>query len=148
MSYRLRGRITLIELATLLVALVVLAAIAIPLWRSNRLDDRREEARRALEALQKAQDAYFGAHARYAGRAALHAEPPHGLGSPGTSAMGHYQLDVELGADALSYVATAREITMPSEDARCRELRIDYQGRRSAKDHEGRDTSADCWNRR
>jgi type IV pilus assembly protein PilE len=144
MSFRTHGRITLIELATLLVALVVVAAIAIPLWRSHRLDDRREEARGALEALQRAQDAYFGAHARYADRSALHAGPPHGLGL--TSATGHYQLDVETSSDALSYVATALSNT--ADDARCRELRIDHLGRRTASDEEGRDTSADCWNRR
>lgn len=150
MSLRPRGRITLIELATMLVAVVVLAAIALPLWRSHQLDERREEARDALEALQRAQDAYFGAHARYADRAAIHAEPPHGLGLQGSSGEGHYRIDIELSADALSYVATAREFTRAAEreDGRCRELHIDHQGRRTAMDHEGRDTSADCWNRR
>lgn len=150
MTRRSPGRLTLIELATLVVALVVLAAIAIPLWRSHQLDERREEARAMLEALLKAQDAFFVAHSRYADRTALHAEPPHGLGLQGQSSGGHFQIDIDLADDSLGYVAIARGIEAPGErdDLRCRELRIDHQGRRTAIDAEGRDTSADCWNRR
>lgn len=148
MTLRSRGRLTLIELATLVVALAVLAAIAVPLWQSHQLDQRRVEARTMLERLVKAQDAYFGAHARYADRTALHAGP-HGLGSKGRSDGGHYEVDIELGADALGYVAIARGIRVEGErdDLRCHELRVDHQGRRTAADAEGRDTSADCWSR-
>jgi type IV pilus assembly protein PilE len=149
MTIQSHGRLTLIELATLAVALAVVAAIAVPLWQSHRLDERRAEARTMLEGLLKAQDAYFGAHSRYADGKALHAGLPHGPGLQGRSGGGHYEFDIELGADALSYVAIARGVRLEGEryDLRCHELRIDHQGRRMAADTEGRDTSADCWSR-
>lgn len=149
MSARPRGRLTAIEIATALVALAVVVAIAIPLWRSHQLDERRAEAQQALEALQKSQDAYFSAHARYADRAGLQAEPPHGLGLEAQTRSGHFRLDLETQADGLGYVATARGASIPGEreDLRCRAMRIDHQGRRSASDADGRDTSADCWKR-
>ncbi len=143
-----QGRITLIEALTLLVALVVVTAVAIPLWRSHEFQSRRADAREALEALRKAQDDYFGRHARYADRGQVHAAPPLGLGLLRRSPHGHFDIDVERDADGLGYVATARGITLPGKraDTRCAEFRMDHQGRRTAESAEGKDTTADCWN--
>jgi type IV pilus assembly protein PilE len=146
---RPQGRLTLIEALTLLVAVVVLTAVAVPLWRSHELDSRRAEAQEYLEALQKAQDAYFGAHARYADAAALHAAPPHGLGLRNESPAGYFAVDIELATDGLGYVARARSIDEPGRrpDARCAEFRIDHQGRRTASNAEGTDATSDCWHK-
>jgi len=144
---RPQGHLTLIEALTLLVAVVVLIAVAVPLWRSHELDARRAEAQEYLEALQKAQDAYFGAHARYADASALHAAPPQGLGLRAESPAGYFVIDIELSADGLGYLVRARGIDKPDRrsDARCAEFRIDHQGRRTASNAEGADTTADCW---
>jgi type IV pilus assembly protein PilE len=144
---RPQGRLTLIEALTLLVAVVVLLAVAVPLWRSHELDSRRAEAQEYLEALQKSQDAYFGAHARYADVSALHAAPPQGLGLHAESPAGFFAVDIELATDGLGYVARARGIDKPDRrpDGRCAEFRIDHQGRRTASNAEGADTTADCW---
>jgi type IV pilus assembly protein PilE len=141
------GRITLIEALTLLVALVVLTAVAIPLWRSHEFDERRADARAALEALEKAQDAYFGVHARYADAALLHAAPPQGLGLLRRSPNGYFGIELERNADGLGYVARARGLGPAGDkaDTRCAEFRIDHQGRRTASNAEGSDTTADCW---
>jgi type IV pilus assembly protein PilE len=144
-SCRVQGRITLIEALTLLVALVVLTAVAIPLWRSHEFDARRADARAALEALEKAQDAYFGLHARYADPALLHAAPPEGLGLLRRSPNGYFGIELKRNADGLGYVAMARGLAGKGEDTRCAEFRIDHQGRRTASNAEGRDTTADCW---
>ncbi len=144
---RQQGCLTLIEALTVLVAVVVLIAVAVPLWRSHQLNSRRAEAQEYLEALQKAQDAYFGGHARYADASALHAAPPQGLGLRAESPAGYFAAEIELSADGLGYVARARGIDKPDRrpDARCAEFRIDHQGRRTASNAEGADTTADCW---
>jgi type IV pilus assembly protein PilE len=53
---RRRLGFTLSELLTALVVLVVLAAIAVPLWRNHLLRVRRADATAALIAVQNAQD--------------------------------------------------------------------------------------------
>jgi type IV pilus assembly protein PilE len=139
---------TVIEMLTVLVALVVIAAVAFPLWRTHDLRARRADAIEALEALQKAQDRHFGKNAKYASGHVLTLPPPQGLGLPAKSRRGFYEIDVTRSADALGYLATAKVIPTPDEapDSRCMELRLDQHGRRSAVNAAGADTSADCWN--
>ena len=136
---RTRFGITLVELLTFIVALVVIAAVAIPLWRVHELRAQRRLAMDALLAVQAAQDRHFGRHARYADGGALDLA----LESR------HYSIDISRGADELTYVATAR-FTGGEEsiaDSRCAQLGIDQHGRRFAVDDSGEDTSADCWAR-
>lgn len=141
--------LTLIELLTILVALVVVAAVAIPLWQSRDLQSRRAEAMDALVAIQRAQDDWFAAHARYADAAALAAEPPQGIGLSPTSSRGNYEIELQTAADGLSYVAIARIVRDAGKpDARCAEYRVNHHGRRTATNDEGTDTSRDCWIRR
>lgn len=145
---RIRG-LTLVEVLTIVVALVVVAAVVIPLWHSRDLRLRRAEAMDMLQDIQKAQDEYFGRHARYADLATLTAAPPDGLGLPPRSRKGHFAIELQSGEDGLSYVAVARAVLDPARkpDTRCAELRINHQGRRSATNDQGGDTSRDCWNR-
>jgi len=138
---------TMSEVLTILVALTVLAAISVSMWRSHQLHARRGDAIEALLALQAAQDRYFGEHARYAGEKQLTAEPPAGLGLRPVSARGFFQISARNSEDDLGYWATARAIEREglSPDTRCVELRIDQNGRRFAIDAQGVDRSADCW---
>ncbi|MBC8024359.1 MAG: prepilin-type N-terminal cleavage/methylation domain-containing protein, partial [Steroidobacteraceae bacterium] len=62
---------TLLEVLTAVVVVGVLAAIAIPSWRTHLLRARRGDATAALIEVQKAQDAFFGRQARYADAARL-----------------------------------------------------------------------------
>jgi type IV pilus assembly protein PilE len=145
---RSRPGFTLTEVLTALVALVVLAAIAVPMWRTHELRQRREDGIEALLAVQTAQDQYFGKHARYAKGAELDAPPPQGLGIAPLSKHAFYQITVRESDDGLGYWATARVKLLDSDnpDTRCVELRIDQNGRRFAVDADGVDRSADCWN--
>jgi Tfp pilus assembly protein PilE len=140
-------RFTVTEVLTVLVALAVLAAVSVSMWRSNELSMRRRDAMEALLALQAAQDRYFGEHARYADDAQLAAEPPGGLGIKPVSRRGLFQISARNSEDDLGYWATARAIDREgqSADTRCVELRIDQNGRRFAVDAKGEDRSADCW---
>jgi len=101
---------TLTEIVTSLVVVTVLAAIAVVMWRSHALRERRGDAVQALLALQTAQDRYFGQHARYASETQLAAEPPAGLGISPKSRLGYYAITVRNSEDNLGYWATARVI--------------------------------------
>jgi Tfp pilus assembly protein PilE len=143
-----RTGFTLSEVFTGIVTLVVIAAVAIPLWRAHELRTRRDDAIEALLAVQFAQDQYFGNHARYANDAQLGANPPAGMGLKPVSRRGFYQITVQNSGDDLGYRAIARARVLAGEpaDSRCVEMRIDQNGRRFAVDSEGADRSADCWN--
>jgi type IV pilus assembly protein PilE len=124
--------LTFAEVLTVVVAILVIAAIAVPMWRTHELRARREQAIEALLAVQAAQDQYFARHARYADETQL----------PAASG-----ITVHHSEDGLSYRATARVNTPDADnpDTRCVEMRIDQNGRRFAVDSEGVDRSADCW---
>ena len=143
----MKGRFTLAELLTAIVGLVVIAAIAVPMWRTHQLRLRREDAADALRAVQTAQDEYFGKHARYADEAQLRASAPRAMSGKSMSARGYYQLTLQKSDDDLTYTAVARAVPLEGEiaDTRCVELRIDQNGRRYAVDADGVDRSADCW---
>lgn len=147
---RIRG-FTLAEVMTVLVVVVVLGAIAVPLWRNHLLRVRRAEAISALIAVQSAQDKFFGRNARYAGAAALTTSPPAGLGLGATSEHGHFRIELSTSDDALRYTAVARsqpqnqDTAGESGDTRCAQMSIDHLGIRRATDTAGVDRSGDCW---
>jgi type IV pilus assembly protein PilE len=138
---------TIKEALTAIVVLVVIAAVALPMWRTHQLRVRRHDAIDALRAVQTAQDDYFGKYARYADEVQLRASAPKALSGGARSAGGYYQLTVSKSADDLTYSAVARIVPIEGEmpDTRCAELRIDQNGRRFAVDADGVDRSADCW---
>jgi len=147
---RSQSGFTVIEIITALVALVVLAAAAIPLWNNSQLRQRRDDAVDALLALQAAQDRHFAINARYADEAKTFEESPFGLGVERASPGAHYELTVQRAADQLSYVAiatVARGKDDARADTRCHEFRLDEHGRRWSLDAAGKDSTADCWNR-
>ncbi|MEO8016696.1 MAG: type IV pilin protein [Pseudomonadota bacterium] len=139
---------TVSEILTAIVAIVVVAAVAITMWRTHALRTQRNDAVEALLAVQAAQDQFFGKHARYADPALLDAGKPAGLGLASNSRRGFYQITLRNSPDSLAYWATARarQTDRDNADTRCVELRIDQNGRRFAVDSEGIDRSADCWN--
>jgi type IV pilus assembly protein PilE len=143
----MKTRFTVKELLTAIVVLVVIAAVAVPMWRTHQLRARRQDAIDALRAVQTAQDEYFGTHASYADEAQLRASAPKALSGKARSARGYYQLSLQKSKDDLTYTAIARVVSLEGEvaDTRCVELRIDQNGRRFAVDAEGTDRSADCW---
>jgi type IV pilus assembly protein PilE len=138
---------TLMEMLTVLVALAVLGAIAVPMWRNHLLRVRRTDAMLALMAVQAEQDRFFGRDARYARSEALTTRPPQGLGLSAKSGQGYYEIELRTDADGLGYRAIARALphTGQTEDSRCLELSIDQSGIRRAQDSAGTDRSADCW---
>ena len=147
MRWRIHSGFTVSEALTAIVVLIVLGAVAVPLWRTHQLRQRRQDGIEALLAVQTAQDRHFGKHARYAAAAQLAAPPPRGLGIEPRSKRGFYEITVTSSPDDLGYQAIARAslLDKDSADTRCAELRLDQNGRRFAVDSAGVDRSADCW---
>ena|GEM_PF-244069 len=141
------GKFTIKEALTAAVVLAVLAAIAVPMWRTHQLRVRRADAATALRAVQEAQDDYFGQHARYANEEQLREAAPEAMPGKAMSPRGYYQISLRRSEDELTYSATARVVPREGEalDTRCVELRIDQNGRRFAVDAGGEDRGADCW---
>lgn len=138
---------TLLEVLTAVVVVGVLAAIAIPSWRTHLLRARRGDATATLIEIQKAQDGFFGREARFADASQLTAPPPAGLGLAAASPGGFYRIELSTSADGLGYIATATAVAGAgqSDDARCVALSIDHFGQRRATDRDGNDRTADCW---
>jgi type IV pilus assembly protein PilE len=138
---------TLVELLTVAVVVIVLGAIAVPMYRSHLLRVRRADASAALVAIQGAQDRHFGRGARYAEGDQLTLEAPGGLGLKNASERGYYALELKTSADGLGYLATARASDTSGQDAdtRCARMTIDHNGQRRAYDAHGADRTADCW---
>jgi type IV pilus assembly protein PilE len=150
MSVELRHRragFTLIEVLTALVVIGVIAAIAIPSWRSHLMRTRRADGTAALIAVQRAQDTFFVRHARYATTAQLAVAEPDGLGLRGASDSRFYLLELATRDDGLGFIATARVAPREGQagDSRCALLSIDHLGQRRAEDADGADRTADCW---
>jgi len=141
------GKFTMREILTAVVVVVVLAAVAVPMWRTHQLRIRREDAAEGLRLVQLAQDNYFGKHARYANEADLQISGTEPTPDKALSPRGYYQISVRRSDDELTYTAIARVVPLEgqTEDTRCVELRIDQNGRRFAVDAAGEDRSADCW---
>ena len=144
---RIHAGFTLVEVLTVLVVIIVLTALAVPLWRTHLLRVHRSDARAALIAAQDAQDKFFGIHARYARGAEVAAAPPAGLGVQSRSAHGFYRIEVRSSGDGLDFIVFARAESSPGQsiDSRCVEFSLDQNGRRLALDADGKDRSADCW---
>ena len=141
------GKFTIREMLTAGVALAVLTAVAVPMWRTHQLRIRREDAADALRAVQLAQDDYFGKHARYATEEQLREAAPDAMSGKEMSPRGYYRVSLRRSEDELTYAAVAHVVPIEgqTEDTRCVEMRIDQNGRKFAVDSAGEDRSADCW---
>ena len=139
--------LTFIEILTGVVAVVVIVAVALPMWRIYQVRAQRAAAIEALLTVQVAQDRHFATHARYVDDAGLSVAPPAGLGLASQTRDGIHEIEVRRSADQLGYVAVARTTSSGDavEDPRCAELQLDQHGRRSSRDRAGVDTTADCW---
>jgi type IV pilus assembly protein PilE len=139
--------VTLIELLMALVIVAVLAAVAIPSYRSHQIRARRSEATAALLQLQAAQAKFYLQNNRYT--AAISAPVPTGLGLTGRSEHGLYDITVALNttpaqAADQSYTATATPVAAAgqSADKQCTSFTLTDIGRRGATGSAGADS---CW---
>jgi type IV pilus assembly protein PilE len=142
---RMRG-VTLIELMMVITILAIIASIAVPTYRKYLLRAQRSEAKIALLQLQTAQEKFYLQNNTYTDKVttASTATVP-GLGLPGTSETGKYDLAVTtLAVGGQSYTATASPRTGggQTDDKDCANFTINERGTRGIS---GTQTTEHCW---
>jgi type IV pilus assembly protein PilE len=143
MKHRTQQRgVTLMELLTVIVIIAILASVAIPTYRTYLLRSQRVEAKTALLQLQAAQEKFYLNGNAYTD--AIDDAPPDGLGLPGVSETGKYEISVDLGDDGQSYTATAAPADGggQEDDTFCGSLTLTDTGVRGIT---GDGNSAQCW---
>jgi type IV pilus assembly protein PilE len=139
--------VTLLELLVALVVAAMLAALSLPTYRAQLLRAHRFEAVEALLAVASAQERFHLAHGRYAALfagATVDEEPA--LPLPSTTPGGRYRLELrETGVDRYRALALPVAGRGQDADARCAAFEIEANGRRSARDARGLDSTGECW---
>jgi type IV pilus assembly protein PilE len=139
---------TLIELITVAVVIGILVAVAIPTYRSYLIRTQRSDAKTALLTLRAAQEKFYLQQNRYT--ANITGNPGDGgLGLPGISDNGLYNISVDLGTPSdddsdQGYTATATPDPArgQKDDKKCLTFSITDVGRRGASGPGGTDY---CW---
>jgi type IV pilus assembly protein PilE len=146
---RLVEGFTLVELLMTVLLVSVLAAIALPNYRSYVLRANRTEARAALLGLATAQERfYLQCHGYGASLGATTTCSPLTLAFPASSERGYYSLTVtEASPTGWSATASAAATKPQYADTRCRMFRLTSTGAKSSTDAAGADSGAECWNR-
>ncbi|MEO7773512.1 MAG: type IV pilin protein [Steroidobacteraceae bacterium] len=136
----MRG-VTLIELLVCTVVLAILAALAIPGYRTHVLRAQRSDARGALLRVLGNEERHFLQHGRYT--ADLVAPPEAGgLGMAQVTELQFYELSIRLTGDG--YVASAMPLGRQRDDTGCASFSIDERGTRTAMGSDPQATSH-CW---
>ena len=149
MPSRLHRGVTLAELLVALIIVATLAVLAVPTHRMQLARVRRAEARAALLSIAAAQESHHYAcrtYARSLDPAAASSCDAGALPLPTAAADGAYEISI-VDADASYWSATATVLADGAQraDEDCRAFGLDSQGRRTAHDVRGRDSSATCW---
>jgi type IV pilus assembly protein PilE len=139
--------VTLIELVVVMIIIGILAAVAIPSYRSYVIRSQRADAKDALLALATAQEKFYLQCNNYA--IAIDNAPDCVAGElqgTDTSKNAWYDLAIDA-ADATSYTVSAVATAGGSQfqDEECRTFRVTDRGIRTAADSGGGDNTAECW---
>ena len=144
--------ITLMELLTVMVIVGILAAIAIPSYRTYLMRAQRSDATAALLRVAAAQEKFYLQNNVYATQAQIGNAPPAGLGVPVSGGValterGYYQLVLNSANTALDFTVTATPIAGGPQvkDTSCATFTINQQGTRGATNGSSGDTTASCW---
>lgn len=139
---KVRG-VTLVELMVVIAVIGTLAAIAIPSYRRYLIRSQRSEAKISLMQLQTAEEKFYLQNNAYTNN--VTAAPPAGLGLPGSSETGKYNIAITtFPADAQSYTATASPRTGggQTDDTQCVNFTINERGTRGVSGPSG---TQFCW---
>lgn len=139
--------VTLIELIIVMIIVGLLAAVAIPSYRTYVIRSQRADAKDALLALATAQEKFYLQCNTYATDIANATDCGNGdLQGTLASKNGWYTLAI-VAADATSYTVSAVAAAGENQfqDEACRTFRVTDRGIRTAADSGGVDNTAECW---
>ncbi len=145
-SHRQRG-VTLIELVVVMIIVGILAAIAIPSYRTYVLRSQRSDAKDALLALATQQEKHYLQCYTYGTSIAAATNCAAGqLQGAANSKNGWYALTVVAG-DATTFTVRATAINGQNQwqDTACRDFTVTQAGVRTARNSSTADNSAECW---
>ena len=125
---------SLIELSIALTVSSLLATMALPSYRSQKLRSHRADATQTLQRLQLAQEQYRETHGGYASSLSLLPGNWSGL-----SPAGHYQIDLT-SSNPEAYEVRASAIGSQASDADCGTMSVRVEGALSFQEPSGR-----CW---
>jgi type IV pilus assembly protein PilE len=136
MRKTMRG-VTLMELMIVVVIIGILTAIAYPNYRQYAARAKRTEAKAALLQIANRQESFYLQNNTYTENMMQLGFPT----DPYTSDTGSYTIDVDPGADANSFSATANYLNADAEAGKCATFTIDATGAK------GSGPLGDCWSR-
>ena len=134
---RSRG-FTLIELMLAVAVVGILAAIALPAYRSYVLRGNRTDAIRTLTFYQQALERCYSQNFTYLGCAQIPALPV-------ASSQGYYSITMMPAATATTYTLVATATGTQASDTQCTTMQVTNTGRQQAFDNSSNDTTSTCW---
>jgi type IV pilus assembly protein PilE len=134
---RSRG-FTLIELMMAVAIVGILAAIAIPAYRSYVLRGNRTDAIRALTYYQQALERCYSQNFTYVGCAQIPALPV-------ASGDGYYSINMTPAATATTYTLVATATGSQAADTQCATMQVTNTGQQQSFDSASVDTTSTCW---
>ena len=145
-SHRQQG-VTLIELVVVMIIIGILAAVAIPSYRSYVLRSQRSDAKDALLALATQQEKHYLQCNTYGTLIAAATNCAAGeVQGTAASKNGWYTLAIVAGnATTFTVRATAVNGQNQWQDTACRDFTVTQANVRTARDSGTADNSAECW---
>lgn len=139
--------VTLIELVVVMIIVGILAAVAIPSYRSYVLRSQRSDAKDALLALATQQEKHYLQCNTYGTTIAAATNCAAGeVQGAAASKNGWYTLAIVAGnATTFTVRATAVNGQNQWQDTACRDFTVTQAGVRTARDSGTADNSAECW---
>jgi len=144
---RQRG-MTLIELVVVIMIVGILAAVAIPSYRSYVLRSQRSDAKDALLVIATAQEKHYLQCNSYATGIAAATDCVAGdLQGTADSKNGWYSITLPMAGDATAFsvTITADAGDSQAQDLECQSFTVTSAGVRTADDDGGNDNTAECW---
>ena len=147
-SMAIQRGMTLIELVVVIMIVGILAAVAIPSYRSYVVRSQRSDAKDAILALATQQEKHYLQCNSYA--TAIDAATDCAafeLQGTAASKSGWYALDTDAPDPVTGFTVTATAINGENQwqDDECRSFTVDQAGVRTAENAAGTDNTDECW---
>jgi type IV pilus assembly protein PilE len=140
---RLTGGFSLIELMVAIAIVGVLAAIAVPSYRTYVLQAHRTDAVRTLTSYRQALERCYSQNFTYVN--AVTTPCPAATGAATTSPNGYYNVTFTVTAAPPAYTILATATGTQVKDTNCASMQVTSAGAQTALNSAGADSTQICW---